>query len=487
MSKPVKIFELQGLDWMKGLAIQSTFALGGIFRSAVNFDPFAKMGYFQSTNMPTILDTTTITTQIKHFVSQIDGYVYALGDKSGAGAKCFYRIALADNSVTDYSTAIDQNGSTSFGHGGLTIFGGVGESQRLVYEQDGSMRSNTITPGTDTNILSDSGTSSSAMSTDFCVGSDLALYFTQGINCAVGKIVTVLGTSNNVKNTFALQSKINARSITSDGYYLIIIGDENTNKNVHINSQCKVYFWDKVKSTADVIYDIPDTYLIGGRFVNGSVKILGYSGIWECNLHTPPKLIYPISDKTILPTDINQIGVQGDLLVWTGQGISKPIYAYGSLIGKPILYNPFSYSINSTSNSGLGIIGDKFLMATTDPKVFLFDTTTDRAGATVVTTPQPLGQPFQFAYAKVVLESPLVAINDQINLGLFDSGGRSIMDLTTRVYLREGAKKDLIFLPTTGIITKFEDLVVEAVVSGNTAIKRVTVYGFPIGDDSQTL
>jgi len=38
--KPIKIYELKGLDWVKGISIQTGIALGGIFQTAINFDPF---------------------------------------------------------------------------------------------------------------------------------------------------------------------------------------------------------------------------------------------------------------------------------------------------------------------------------------------------------------------------------------------------------------------------------------------------------------
>lgn len=488
---PKKILEVKDANWLKGLSLQPDMPVGGLFQTATQFNPFERMGYFQGSLMATQIGAGTITTQINHITIEGDGYAYAIGDRSGTGAKSFYRIQLSNNAIVDYSTAIDQNASTgALTHNGLTIYGGPGESQRVIYEQGGSLRSNSLitpTAGNDLNILT-SALSGGTLPIDFCVGSDLNLYYTANTGNSIGKIVTVLGTSGNTASIFALERGLNGHSITSDGYYLAIVADNNDSRLTTITGECKVYFWDKVKSTADVIWPINDIYLIGGRFVDGSVKILGYSGIWECNLHTPPKLVYPIYNKNILPTNVASIDVQGTSLVWAAGSTGAQIYAFGSDIGKPILYNPYQSSQSNDTHTALATVGNQLLAATTAPAVYIHNTGSTRASATIQNATQDLDGPYSFAYAKIVLKDPLSS-GQSVILGLFDSNGRVVMNNTTKAYSVISNKKDIIFpaSPTPGSITNFDDLYFSLTVGGGAIVKRLSIYGISGNEATQTL
>lgn len=489
-----KIFELKDTDWMKGLSLQDDIPLGGIFQSSSNFNPFEVMGFLQPSLSPVAIDPVTITTQVNHLIPEIDGYVYALGDRTDTGEKCFYRIKLADNTVTDYSSVIDQNATTgAVTHNGGTIYGGIGETTRIIYEQSGSLRSNSIitpTVGNDLNILTSANSSSSVSPIDFCIGSDLNLYYTANQGSAVGKITTVVGTSGNNASQFVLEQGIQPRSLTSDGYYLVVMGDNNTNRLTTITAKCKVYFWDKAKSTADVAWDVPDSYLIGGRFVDGRVLIIGYSGIWSCNLHTPPKLVYPISNKNILPSKVSQIGVQDEFLTWSSVATGAKVYAYGSLIGKPILFSPYTSSASTDLHTALAVTGEQIVTATNAPSVYIHNTGSTRANAPIETATIHFGNPNKFGFIKCVLKDPLSS-GQSVSLSAMDGSGRVILNSSNKAYSDSdiGPKRDLLFKPnpTIGSVTDFEDIAISVNPQGGAVIKRLTLYAIPQSDSNQTL
>jgi len=491
MSNPIKILELKGKDLMSGLSIQSGMPLGGLFSSISNFDPFNKMGYIKPSFSPVQIDGTTITTEVKSLTSMgtgSSGYTYALGDRSGTGTKCLYRIKLDDQTVIDYSSVIDQNATTgSITHNGCTYFKG-----RFIYEQAGSIRSNTFTPTAvnDTNLLTSSLTGSSIYPTIFGVGHDGQLYFTAEQAASIGKIVTVNGTTSNVSNAFSFtDTSLIPKDITNDGIYTIFIADNNTNKITTANATCRIFFWDAIKTKADIIYDIQDTYLISAKYVNGRVLILGASGIWVCNSATPPKLIFPLT-STILPKNAQGVRVKDNTLYWASGGTQRKIYAYGSKIGQSILYSPFNTTSSDNLANALDISGSYLINSldagTNTPKVYLHNSGSTVSTASVQTVSNPLMQPYKFAFAKVVFDAPLSS-GQTIAFGIFNGNGSVIMDTTTKAFSTNGAKQSLKFEPNSiaGSFSEFEDIYLT--LSTNATVQRVAIYASPIDDDSQRL
>jgi len=491
--KPTKILELKTTDWMKGLSVQSGFSLGGLFRIADNFDPFEEMCYFKPTLAPVQVDGTTISTKVNSLVSKSDGvsgYVFAIGTRTGGtGNKCLYRIKLDDGTVVDYSSQIDQHdGASTIPHQGITYWNG-----RLIYEANGVIRSNIFTPdsGSDTNLLSTSNTGLTGADVIFGVGSDGYLYYTANQGHSIGKIVLNTGTSGNVNNAFTFtDANLVPKDITSDGFYTIFLADNNYQRSLLVNATCKIFFWDTISSKAEVIYDIPDSYVISAKYVNGRVLILGASGLWVCNSATPPKLVMPITANR-LPTLASQVSVKGNILYWASASIGGKIYAYGSDMGKDILFSPYYTNDSSNLNTCLVCSGEYFVAGVdegvTTPKVFILNSGTARSGATIQTTTTPLVQPYSLSHIKVVIKKPLDT-GEEITVQLLNANGGIITDTITKTTLVNGNKQELLFEPKPSSITvkSFEDFYL-AINTNGAIIQRATVYGIPIDDFSQNL
>lgn len=492
MATPTKIFELKGSDWMKGLSIQGDYAIGGLFSTATNFNPFAKMGYFQPSLLPVVVDSTTITTQVNQFApfsDGSDGFSFAIGNRAGTGTKCLYRIKLTDSTVVDYSDKIDQNATTgAIGHGGAIVY-----KNRLIYEQDGSIRSNLLTPTAvgDTNILSSSLSSGVLNPVMFEVGSDGVLYYTANGNSSIGKIVLTTGTTGNTANAFSFtDTSLTPKDICNDGIYTIFIADNNDYKVTTTNTTCRVFFWDTIKSKADIIYDIPDSYLISCRYVDGKVLILGASGIWVCNSVTAPKLVYPIV-TSVLPISASAVSRSGNTMYWAARSVGAKIYAYGATIGKAIVYQPYSShvgSIGTDLNIAIAASGTYLLSSTDEPIVRLLNSGSTRDGATIVTATNQLPQPYSLSYVKVVLSSPLSS-GQEVTLSIHNGGGNVISDTQTKTFATYGAKQTLIFTVTSSAnnLKQFEDININLSSTGGAEVQRVTVYGIPIEDNSQMI
>lgn len=491
MATPIKILEIKGLDWLKGLSIQAGLALGGLFQNATNFDPFEKMGYLQPSLAPVTIDASTITTQLNYlasFADGADGFVVGIGNGTGvAKTKTLFSIKMSDSSVTDYSDQIDQNAGSQVDHFGIGIY-----KSRIIYGQSTTLRSNTLVPstGNDENILSTSLTGSVLYPLVFVEGHDGNLYFNN--STGLGKILSVTDTTGNINNAFTItDSNMRTRDICNDGLFTIFIADTNANKVTTATSRCRIFFWDGIKSTADIIYDIPDSFVISCRYIDGKVLILGASGIWVCNSVTPPRLIFPLT-STQLPTSANAVSAKDNIMYWGAVGVGTKVHAYGSEIGEPILYTPYTSSSGVDLHIALVSSGSFFIVTTDNPSVFLLNSGSDRANATLTNTTLQLPQPFTLAFVKVVLKLPL-ATGQQITLNTFNGNGSVISATDVKTFTNVGAKQTLIFAPKSAAnnFKKFEDIYVQinpARQTGdgaNAIVQRVSVYAFPADDNSQ--
>lgn len=487
--QPQKIFELKTKDWMKGLSIQSDYAVGGLFSIAINFNPFEKMGYMKPSLSPAIIDATTITTQIKQFASfknGADGYVFGIGDRSGTGTKCLYRVNLTDSTVIDYSSAIDQNATTgSITHGGLTTFKG-----RLIYEQGGSLRSNTFVPlaGNDVGILGSALSGGSDTPIIFAQGSDGNLYYTANAGSSIGKVVLVSGTTGNVANAFQMtDTSLVPKDICNDGIYTIFIADNNSTKVSTANVVCRIFFWDTIKSKADIIFDIPDSYLISCRYVNGKVYVLGGSGLWVCNSATPPKLIFPL-DSSKLPASASAVTQNGNFLYWGAGSIGARIYGYGATVGNPILFNPYVASGGSDLIVALASSGTYLVSSTDLPKAYLLNSGSTRSNATFQTATTPLPVPYQLSYVKISLSAPLSS-GQEVYMNISNGNSGVISDTVSKAFSVVGAKQTLKFEVTSAVnnFKTFEEFVLTVSAIAGATIQRITVYGIPLEDNSQLI
>lgn len=477
---------------MKGISIQTDLAMGGLFQTASNFDPFELMGYLKPSLAPVTIDPTTITTQIDYIITPADGssnpYAFAMGNRSGTGAKCLYRINLLTNLATDYSDQIMQNNPTGAVVGaGLFWYGG-----RLIYRAINELRSNLFTPAaaSDVSILA-SALTGNLQPIDFCVGPDGYLYYNAQSNYSIGRIVTVTGTTSNTASAFLLETGMIPRALTFDGRYLVIMADNNDGKLTNATSRCRVYFWDCVKSTAEVIWDVPDSYLIGGKYVDGKITFIGASGIWVCSAGSPPKLVFPLTSAR-LPAGPNKIGTIKNILYWGGSAIAGYVWGFGSLTGgKPILFSPFQTDLNgSLAHTAFAPAGSaNFLAATNSPSLVLHNSGSTRNSATLQSAPMPLSQPYKFAYAKVTLRTPL-ASGQSISCGLYNANGLPILNPTSKTFTTDPNKQTLIFNPSPYSVTplnRFEDCYLYLIAGVGAIVERVSVYGIPIDDYGQTL
>ena len=490
--KPVKIFELKMDDWMKGLSSQASIAVGGLFSSGTNFDPFEISGMMQCslasvvasdlsiTNTPTVLTSWSQVGTAKLYAHTpnkiyevLDGTPYTTVEKTA-------QISVA--------TAVR----------GAIIYQG-----KYVYSLETSVRSNTLPVASASDIRSQNGASSSGIWHPLVVGADKNLY--QMDFETLNKITntTVADSGSNTLGVINLEAGMYARHAVNDGRYLVILADNNPTGDYNIvggtvppvpiagNYRCQVLYWDMVKSTFDQIFEFNDSYLIGGALLDSAVYVFSGNGIYVTNIATAPKQIFSFkagSTITEKPQNPFQITQSKNSIYWTGQS-NGSVYAYGSLFPgmKKVFYQPFAsnYTSSAITNNGTN-----FYMGTSGTDNFLRVTGTGSARNTgsVITAPIVLPNPYKFAFAKVVMQQPLDA-SASVDVSVNSNNGNKVVTASnTKAFSQVGSKQSLIFeRKSSGGADPavFEDF--QLLLSSNRAVARVELWAYPVDDYSQTV
>lgn len=493
--KPVKIFELSGDKWRDGMSLQTASAVGGIFSSTTNFDPFEITGMMQcSLASATGADSsiTSTPTTIQSFQKSGVGYLYAHTPTK------LYEVLDGSPYTTVDKTA---NISVASSVRGSIIFNGY-----YVYSLSNTVRARIVpvTSGSDVQIL--------ALSTDgtwhpMCVGADKNLYIAD--YAVIGKITNslaagngVLGTTNNVGTAVSLENGMYARALVNDGRYLVILADNNPSGDynntggttppvpVTGNYRCQVLYWDMVKSSFDQIYEFTDSNIIGGAFLDGGIYVFTGNGIYVTNISTAPKQIFSFrtgSSITEKPTTPFQITTDKNSIYWCGQS-NGSIYAYGSLYPgmKKVFYQPFN---SSYTPSAIISTGTNFYIGTSGSNNMLRVTGTGstRNTGSISTAPLSLPQDYKFDFIKVTMQQPL-ASGDTIDAYMNTQNGNAVITNTNvKNFSTIGAKQTILFdrkYAGSGLdVETFNDF--SLVVSSAKAIKSVEVWATPQENYSQ--
>lgn len=489
MANPTKIYEIKGEDWTKGLSLKSSFPVGGIFRTAQNFDPFEDYGFLRSSlDSATANNTTDTPITITNWNESGTAKLYVHTDDH------LYEV-LSDSpyTTTDESAEIDVTGTVT----GATLFKG-----RYIYAQADTTEvfSNTLPVASASNIkIFDSGGSNTAWWTPMAIAPDKNLYFAHGEICRITKVSGGGETAANNGTYYALESSMYARDLVSDGHYLVVVADNNTSNQrgatpARGSYRCQVLFYDvnNGRSTADYIYEFTDSYVTSVRFLDGAIYIFGRENMWVCNAVTPPKPVFSFnSTSTIIepPKTPFQVTQNINSLYWCGT-TNNVIYAFGSLTTgmKKVFYQPYSASGVPAS---IATNGTLFYVGTSSASQMLsvLNTGSSRAITTSATASIYLPQAYKFAFAKVIMKSKL-ATGGEVYFGLTNNNGENISKNRTKTYSEIGAKQAIIFnlendtAPNVSI-KEFNDF--RLTIGSNQSVARVEIWATPVENYDQTV
>ena len=497
-----KILEFKNEDWSKGISAQGHLPVGGLFQQMKGVDPFYNQGLITPSLTPDTITTTSTPKYLTNFNKSGTAYVYWHSDTE-------IKEVLKDSpyTQTDRSSRITFGGKPVVG---ATIWAGANGVNNYVYARGngGSLRACPIPleTGTDVEILS--GFNSSAMDDmPFCVGKKLAGsnggYLYIGDNSRICQITSTTGTAGNTGSGFLIDGEFNTRDLINDGTYLVILADNNTQATANRpvgNYRCRIYFWDYVKSTADFIYEIDDSYLIAGKQLDGNIYFFGYKGLYVCNAGTPPQLIRPFTGfngvSSAKPSNSQQLAKNKGSILWV-DGLNNVltngnVYAYGNPTAgqSKIFYNPHINSNTSNQQNIIQTVGEQLWVGTSEPKIYVQNTGSTNGTSTITTIDKTMTQPHRYEYTKVVLSAPLSSGQSVKLTATSSDGSNTISAEETKSYNSSNPKQTLIFKRTnTGLSNtkeRFEDIRLTITTVG-ASIQRVTTYATPLDDSSEDL
>jgi len=487
MATPIKLYEIKGEDFAKGLSYSEDFPINGIF-SSYNADPFQNYGYFSPVRDDERVDNlnSTIPRFFTSFTDSGTKYVYAHGDTS------LYRILDGTPFTgTSKSAEIDVTSRCT----GAIIWKG-----KYIYAQSeapAEIYSNNIAVAGASNVKIIENMASSSHWTPMAVAPDKNLYF--GNAQAIGQItVTTVVPNANTYNYYSVESGFYVRDLVSDGHYLIAIADNNVG---HITSpdgadltgnyRCIVLFYDvnNGRSTADYIYEFTDSYLSSVKVLDGAVYIFGRDNLWVCNSQTAPKAIFNFQDgSTIIypPICFNEVTQKNNLIYWIGS--NGTIYSFGTKYAgtKKVFSAPFSPG-NSTAitTSGEYVYIGFYNSGAVYSETVVQNYNSALTSSTLETTPIHLSQPFKFSFAKVSFKNHETTWT--VSLGMTTRGSKEVVDTTTKSSAQLGAKHNVIFNPASDsgnpAVQTFDDFKLS--VSSNVELSKIEIWGTPVDNYEQ--
>lgn len=485
MANPIKIYEIKGEDWTKGLSYKSGFQVGGLFNTLSNFDPFENYGFYQPSLDAAVTDSSITASPV----------ILTSWNDNGT-AKIYSHTANALYEVLDGTpyTTTNESGEINVSNNctGAIIYNG-----RYVYAQTTEVRSNIlpVASGSDVQILT--GFASSEHYHVLCVGSDKYLYVADFGE--IGQITSVTGTSGNTTGKYLLESGFIVRDMVNDGNYLVVIADNNQSQKIGSTGvrgkfRCQVLFYDVNggRSTPEYIYEFTDSYLVSVKYLDGVVYIFGRDNFWACNSVTAPKAIFNFnlgSTITEPPQTPYQVTIKDNSILWAGQTNGR-IYAYGSLFSgtKKVFYQPFATSAQPTAilwqgtNLYVGTSGANNMLS-------VLGTGSTRSLTSGTTAPVILPQPFKFAFARVVLRDKL-ASGGEVIFGMFSIGGNGIItDTTTKQFSTVGSKQTILYNQENDGAQASEKLFNDfsLTIGATQAIARVEVWAYPVDNYDQSI
>lgn len=472
-----KIAEWKNEDFSKGISAQGNIPVGGLFQDIRGIDPFYNQGLLVPSLTPDTITPTSAPKFITNFNTGGVEYVYWHSD-----TEIKQVLKSSPYTQTDKTSEITFTGS-------YPVIGAIVWKSKYIYARaGGDLRANSIPLASANDVQLKAGFNSTMDSMPLCVGADGNLY--HGDNTRVGIITSATGTSGN-SNIFSIDDNFTVRDLINDGQYLVILADSNLEKTSERKVgkyRCRVYFWDMIKSTADVIYDVDDSYLIAGKQLDGNIYFFGYNGLYVCNTATPPRMVRPFTGyngiSTAKPTNSWQLVASKGSLYWIDGSDSSltngNIYAYGNPVtGSPkIFYNPHMNDNTTDKQNVIQVVGEQFWIATDAPKIYVQNTGSTRGTGYITTLDKVYDKPYRFGMVKVVLASPFSSGQSVSCSVTGGNGSKTISATETKSYSVSNPKQILMFKvnPTSGSFDRFEDARITITTVG-ASIQRIALFG----------
>lgn len=488
----IKILEISGELWMGGISLQPSIPIAGIFKQASNFDPFKVMGVFNPAIGPTQQGSASVSTGGAWNVGfEVNGtsYFYSFAD----GSKV-YRVntLLTFGDVDDVSASISDV---------AVIRGAIKHKNKIVYASNTSLKFNstdTSTPGDGFTRANQRGLISLTTGGvhSMITGPDRNLYVTN-LN-KIGRITTMTAetggvpASGNTNAYLTFEDDVRLRDLATDGKYLVILGDTNSNYTSGANTKVRAFvaFWNMKSQDLSQIWEFEDTVGYGLEFDGEEFIVHCRDNVYTCNIDTPITPLIPRRGSTnITPAVVNPGAIvrQNGSVIW-GEGGN--IYAYGrphKALNK-ILYHPYTLDngnvLSLFPHPGTLITPNGVWAMTDNNKLIEFVSGSPASTSIIKLADIDFKTKYRFAFAKIILRDVL-ASGDSATLQInTQNGGKLILSSNGMSFADHGAISSRLIPPkvgeTSGDALLFEDLTDILITSTNGAnIRRIEIWAYP--------
>ena len=483
----IKILEISGDAWMGGISLQPSMAVGGLFRTALNFDPFKVMGVFSPSIAGTQQGTASITTGGAFNVGfEVNGvsYFYSFAD----GSKV-YRINTSSN-IGDVDVVSSSISDVA------TIRGAIKHKKKIVYASNTSLKFNntdTSSPGDGFTLANQRGLIS--LTTGgvhvMVTGPDRNLYVTN-IN-KVARITTMTAesggvpASGNTNSYLTFEDDVFLRDVKTDGKYLVLLGDTNNRwvSGANTKVRCFVAFWNMKSQDLTQIWEFEDVVTYGMEFDGEEFIVHGRDNVYTCNIDTPISPLISRRGNTNLVAALVHPGsvIRKDGSVYWGEG--SRVWAYGrpNKLLKKILYQP--YFIDSGNALSLFPHHDGMWVMTDNNKLYEYISGSQVITATATLADIDFKTKYRFSFAKIILRD-VMASGDAVDLQIStQNGNKIVLNSNGMNFANHGAISSKRILPeaieSSNDSLLFEDLTSIQIESTNGAnIRRVEIWAIPI-------
>lgn len=516
-NQPVKILEISGQSWCKGIAIQPYIPVGGLFQTATNFDPFQRIGRHFPTEGVVVIGNGVVLNSVEFFAPAIQpatntvaaiGLIYGFANNSKV-----YRITQSTTpTVADVSNEISDIKS---------IRGAVTWRNRIIYASATRVVSGSIPLSLSaattllTGLMQTTAIAGGPVDHILKEGPDGNLYVTNGNKLA--RITNALGSAGNDAAYRIAVAGTTYRDLDNDGKYLVMLRDENPTASTYagnLNSLFKsqVRFWN-CKSTDDSrIWEFRDRLTKGIEVLEDDVVIVGTNNIYSCSIDSAIKPIMPLLPETEAnlsitgaaafdaPSTTRSIIKGGDGIILFGGGTGVLAGARIMAYGRPypgldkVFYQPYTFDIATKAIAGLYWDGRYLYGGNQGSKLYV-----RKGGAGLTSTMVLAGvdfkNPYEFSFARVVLDTPMSsgqAIKMRITTA---NNNRTVMNIQSFNFASSGTTVVNLFYPnpigtskagSIPDIPMFEDLSDITISNNGATISKVEIWGRPQRADQTT-
>ena len=511
MPEPLKILEISGDDWMKGIVVHPYMAVGGLFQKATNFDPFRKVGLYVPSQSESSIGTGVVTVEARWIIPFASSTVAGVTYFHAFGPSTLYTGRTSQGALPGGGNGFIEDQSSRMT--AITPRGAIKYKDKIVYFGTNNVIANSIPiPRVNAEVTLLTGLTTSYAHVPH-IAPDKNLYFTNSDK--IGRITSVTGASGNDASYFSFESDAVTRGITDDGQHLIIVGD-NQNENESTPAigvaqgdyRCFAAFWNMKSQDFTRIWEFRDNFVIGAVSIEDETVIFGQNNVYVCSVNSRPKsLLIKGGNSTIqqsAPEPGSIIRVNNQVVLWGGEGYSGDgdnkdvIYGYGRLHSS-LPKSLFTMNRITAAPSGTKTIfslmydngNTNNLIASYGNSMYMF--TVGNNTSTLILAGIDFKKPYEFSFAKVVLDQKLDT-SQSVDVEIISGQGDNVVlrqtNGTTNSFSKVNfpGKKSHIFYPYPGSqasssIALFEDLSDITIKNVGANVKRFEIWGKPIKPD----